>query len=531
MNRWLAAFLLLATLAALAFRLPSLDRRPMHNDEAVNAIVFQRLWEQGEYRYNPDEYHGPLLHYATLPFAWLGGEKDFDHLSERTLRWITVAAGLIVVLGVGLLHDALGARATAAAAALVACSPAMVFYSRYFIHEMLLVAASLLLLGGAWRYLRHPSPAWAATTGAALGLMYATKETFVLTLGALTLAAALTLLWNRRSPPVSSNASPAPSYPVTLTLTLPLPHLALALGVAATIGLLFFTSFGSHPRGALDSALTYLPWLKRAGGHSPHLHPWYFYLERLFWHQPPKSPLWTEAVIGALAVLGALTGCSRHHPCSANTGFARFLTVFTLGLTVLYSAIAYKTPWCLLNFLLPMILLAGLGAQALLRWPTHALTRLGAALLLAAGVAQLSYQAWRSSQGLTTHRANPYLYAQTVPNALELADRVKAIAHAAPQGSHTEIKVVAPESEYWPLPWYLRQLRTVWWLDQLHDPPFAPIMIVAAGLHAELDEKTGKRWLSVGYYELRPREFFELYVEFDLWKRYLETRPPPPEDP
>lgn len=519
MNRGLAlmVMLLMAVAGALALRLPGLDRRPMHNDEAVNAILFQRLWERGEYRYNPDEYHGPSLHYATLPFAWLSGEPDFDHLSERTLRLATVAAGLALVLLVGLLRDALGRTAAAAAAILLALSPAMVFYSRYFIHEMLLVAFTLLLLGAAWRYHQSRKPAWAALAGASLGLLHATKETFVITLAALGLAAFLTRLWQRLSDPGHQHPSPPWN----------LRHLALALGTAAAVSLLLFTSFLTHLRGPLDSFATYLPWLRRAGGHSPHLHPWYFYFERLFWHHPARSPLWTEGFVALLALVGLGAALAGRGLGTAPVGFARFLALFTAAITAAYCLIPYKTPWCLLNFLLPLILLAGLGAAALLRWAASPPRRALVALLLATGATHLGWQAWRASHDFASHRGNPYVYSPTVPNVLELTDRVNAIARVSPQGVQTEVRVIVPDSEYWPLPWYLRQLRNVWWLDRLPDPPYAPVVIAAARLQAALDEKSGKRYLSVGYYELRPGEFLELYVEFELWKQFVATLPRP----
>jgi len=38
--------------------------------------------------------------------------------------------------------------------------------------------------------------------------------------------------------------------------------------------------------GPLDALRTYQAWLHRAGGASPHIHPWSFYFERLaFFHQ------------------------------------------------------------------------------------------------------------------------------------------------------------------------------------------------------------------------------------------------------
>ena len=66
--------LLSALAVALALRLPRLDERPMHNDEAVNAIKFGQLWERGTYRYDPNEFHGPTLYYGTLPVVWLAPE-------------------------------------------------------------------------------------------------------------------------------------------------------------------------------------------------------------------------------------------------------------------------------------------------------------------------------------------------------------------------------------------------------------------------------------------------------------------------
>ena len=44
-------------------------------------------------------------------------------------------------------------------------------------------------------------------------------------------------------------------------------------------------------------------------------------------------------------------------------------------------------------------------------------------------------------------------------------------------------------------------------------------MIVSAQLHAALDEK--KTHLMIGYFQLRPQVFMELYVQLDLWKQWL----------
>src|SRR5439155_15095180 len=127
MNRWLGTgSLLLLVAVALGLRCPQLDRRPMHNDEAVNALKVQRLWEQGAYAYDPDEYHGPTLPYATLPFIRASGARDFSQLSEKTLRLVPVFFGVGLILLLPLLADGLGWAAVLVAGLLTAISPAMV---------------------------------------------------------------------------------------------------------------------------------------------------------------------------------------------------------------------------------------------------------------------------------------------------------------------------------------------------------------------------------------------------------------------
>jgi hypothetical protein len=70
----------------------------------------------------------------------------------------------------------------------------------------------------------------------------------------------------------------------------------------------------------------------------------------------------------------------------------------------------------------------------------------------------------------------------------------------------------------------LRNLKQIGWWDQVPADPFAPVLVVSAKLHAGLDEK--KTHVMVGYFQLRPQVFFELYVELKLWQAYLTKNPP-----
>jgi len=182
----LAVCIVAVAAAALAVRAPRLDLRPMHCDEAVQAVNCGKLFDAevradyGNWRYDPEEFHGPTLNWLTLPALWLKGTHSFAQSSEADYRIVPVVFGAGLVLLLLLVADGLGRPAAIIAAVLTAVSPAMVFYSRYYIHEMLLVFFTFATLGCAWRYVRSGSLGWALAAGASLGLMHATKETWVL---------------------------------------------------------------------------------------------------------------------------------------------------------------------------------------------------------------------------------------------------------------------------------------------------------------------------------------------------------------
>src|SRR5882724_6634249 len=514
MNRTFTVGLLLALGLAFALRFPRLDERPMHNDEAVNAVKFGDLLERGRYIYDPNEHHGPSLFYSTLAIAKLTGPVDFEHLTEKKLRLVTVLFGIGLVVLLPLIADGVGRNATVWAALFTAISPAMVFYSRYYIHEMLLIFFAFLAMASGWRYWRSRKVGWALLAGAAVGLMQATKETFVITLAAAALALGLNQFWNRL---LDASGLPVKAPRVKLN------HVAAGLAAWIAVAILFFSSFFTNANGPLDSIRTYAPWLGRAGGNSPHIHPWYFYLQRLLFFHISKGPIWSEALIIGLAVVGALASFARKGLGDANASFVRFLALYTFILTGAYAAIAYKTPWCLLSFWHGMVLLAGVGAMVLVRGARYQIARIGMGLLLLAATVQLGAQALQAAGPYAADQTNPYVYAQTSPKLLGLVERVEAIATADPQAQRVLIKVIAPEGDYWPLPWYLRRFKQVGWWDEMPADPYAPIIVVSSKFQAGLDDK--KTHLMVGYFQMRSEVFFELYVELDLWRAYLATTP------
>ena len=510
MTRSLTLLVILLAGAALVLRWPGLDRRPMHNDEGVNAVKFGELWEHKGYKYDPNEHHGPSLFYASLAFERLTGAPDLVHFTDGRLRVVPLLFGLALIPLLLLVADGIGRQAVAWAALFTAVSPAMVFYSTYFIHEMLLVCFTFLALGAAWRYWRTRKLGWMLLAGAGLGLMASTKETFVITLAAAAIAVLINQAWNRQL-----DASGPPGNAPVLNIW----HIVAGLATGGVVALLLFSSFFTNASGPIDAIRTYLPWAHRAAGQSPHVHPWYFYLHRLLFFQVGAGPLWTEALIFFLALIGAAAGFRRHKLAGANASFVRFLALYTFLLAAFYSLLAYKTPWCLLSFWHGAVLLAGVGAAVLVHSVSKRPARLVVIGLFLLGGAHLAWEAWRGQTTYAADPRNPYVYAQTSPDVMNLINQIEGLAQADPRDHQLVIKVIAPDQDYWPLPWYLRRFKSVGWWEHVPEDPFAPIMIVSAQLGAALDEK--KTHLMVGYFQLRPQVFMELYVQLDLWKQWL----------
>lgn len=507
--------ILAATIVALALRLPRLQQRPMHGDEAVHAIKFGELLEDGVYEYDPDEYHGPTLNYLTLIPARLTGAKNLVQVSELTLRIVPVFFGVCLVLLLLLVIDGLGTAAAVYAAILTAISAAMVFYSRYYIQEMLLVCFTFGAIVSGYRYTQSKNIAWALLTGAFLGLTYATKETCIIIFGSMFLAVVLTLVTGRQK---SSLANAVKAVKPS--------HLIAGLAAGIIVSALFFSSFLSNPGGILDSLRTYTTYFNRAGSSNLHIHPWYYYLKMLIYFRYGGGPIWTEGLIVFLAAVGFIAAMLRKGPASVNIQLLRFIAFYTLILTAVYSAIPYKTPWCVLGFLHGMILLAGFGAVVLVKLVPSVLPRLIIICLLFDASVHLTWQAYRCNYRYYADSRNPYVYAHPTTEVFTVVQRMEEMARALekmalenPDKARMHIQVICPGKDYWPLPWYLRRFEKgiIDWWDQVDvNTPSAPLIIASPEVEASLTNKL---------YNLTPLEDRQMYVFLFDKPYYMWLRP------
>ena len=517
---------LAALAAALYFRLTDLALRPMHHDEANQAVKFGKLLEKHEYVYDKNDHHGPALYYLTLPAAKTMGRQRFVDVDEALLRTVPALFGAAILLLLLLFGRGLATEARALAALLIAVSPAMTYYSRFYIQEICFVFFVLGFLGSLWRYVLRPDGGWYAVAGIFAGLMAATKETAVIVFvtGALGLAAVLVR---------EKIVAPKTDMPVQRRIFI--SHVVIMAVIAAAVAAASFSSFGANPGGVKD-AVSALKIYVEKGSVAPgfHAHPFFHYLETLA-GSISGGLVWTELFVLLLGLAGMIfvilprrrsESDNSVDPLPVDRSLGLFLVVYTVGTTLVYSFLKYKTPWNMLPFYLGWLILAGIGAIAIFRATKTILLRAVVILALAAGLGHLAWQSHLADFRYPADPRNPYVYAQTSPDFLKLVGRINDLAAVHREGTGLLIKVLAGPYEQWPLPWYLRKYKKVgyWIKAEAAGELAAADLIVAAAEQAEaVRKKLGNRYV-VEHYGLRPEVLLTLFIPPKIWEDFIKSR-------
>ncbi len=153
---------------------------------------------EGIYHYDPENYHGPTIYYFSAFIPWVlrfffgTAAQDKYGLNTITIRLVPALFGLATVWLVLILRRHIGSIGTLAAAALIAVSPGSVYLSRYFIHETLFVFFTLGLVVAALKYYDSGQPIYLVLAAISAALLFATKETAIISAGVLIIALAVT---------------------------------------------------------------------------------------------------------------------------------------------------------------------------------------------------------------------------------------------------------------------------------------------------------------------------------------------------
>jgi len=465
-QRKLTGFLfILIIFLALIIRLPNLGSRTMHGDEAVNAFKFSELLEKGSYVYDPQEYHGPALYYLTLPFSWLFRQHNLQELTATGLRLEPVALFLLLICSLWIVRRELGRHTILLAGTLMALSPAMIYYSRYYIHEMTFIAFLYHAVFWVFRYMQGKKFRHIILSGIFWGLCLSTKETWII--AAFSWFIAMVCVWfiqkKLQSTGSSSNSERFPARKAGLILLL---HWAVAVMVIMLVIIIFYSSFFTDWQGIRGMFSAYTYYFDRAVESSLHQNPWHFYIERLTYFQIEGGLIWSEGIIFFLSILSLII-FRRKSDKGVNKIFIGYLIIFTLSLLLVLSIIPYKTPWNLLAFWPGLIILAAASIQHILKMIRIFPVRVLFLSFLFISVAHLIWQSYQLNTRYSESPQNPYVYAHPTRDVVHLADKILKIAKAQAPESEFIIRISDPKNDYWPLPWYLRSLDRVSWTAEM----------------------------------------------------------------
>ena len=458
--------------------------RTFHPDEANQAFTTGRLLESGVYAYQPQDHHGPTLYYAAAVLQKAAGHNDTASLDGTLLRSTPlVFAVLGLLFGIAALKRLTRSFIPGFVfALLLGTAPFFAFFATDFIQEMLLACFLLMMFWAGVGYLnpgtKWKTGTWALFFGTATGLAFATKETCLISFAAAALAASPFLVKRLALEKVRARVR----------------DLVLAvLGFLITACILY-SDFGRDFHGVYNAFVAApLSYLGRAAGDATasaganwHVHPWWQYFHWLFSGQTVLANFFCFGLaFGTVAIPMARARRERRdNPAERAPRTHRaflFTTTYALLSLAFYSAIPYKTPWCALQILVPLLLASFLGCvnfceelrsialKKNTNIPPKAIRVLSYIPLLYLagpllyGNSSALAKMWRDPDST----ANPCNYAAASPEVKELASTVASAMHQALSTQHQApfIAVALPAADTWPFPWYNRpyERQTGYW--------------------------------------------------------------------
>ena len=247
---------ILSIILGFSLRIDDLGSRPMHTDEAIQAWRLGSMIEGEGFNYRPDDGHGPVLLFLSMPAVWIKSINNYQELNEVILRSVTAIVGTLLILVMLLFKRLISIQGIAISSALVALSPMHVYYSRYYIMETPMLLFLALFLFCSWKYFQQQKYYWMIGAGFACGVMHATKETFVISIASIVIAATIIFLIEELRKNKQARLSPK-----KLGLNFCFGLIIMIFSSAA-----LFTVFFNNIDAIKDSYTSYSNYLSRAEG-------------------------------------------------------------------------------------------------------------------------------------------------------------------------------------------------------------------------------------------------------------------------
>ena len=444
-GRVLFAFQACAIVAVAAYlRIYDIDVRPPHSDESVNFLFTETTTRDGFYPYSHENYHGPLFFYIITAIVNHFGD------SLLALRACSIACGVLLVVSVFAYANLLNRRFALLAGLFTALSPSLIFFSRYAIHEsLLLLGENLLALAALWWWQKKDPRAWYGIAFS-LFILISTKESFPIAI--VSIGIGLLALGNWRDHWQTLKQQTKPIF-LSYLLLVTLVCFVFSAGFRWIDGIV--EMFGAIPQ-----------WVGRGSTEYGHFKPFLYYLQNVIWRTEPQLLLAFAAAVVFAAARLLVSEIRQEKPTAPQIGEGEvpiYFAVWTVMATLIYGIIRYKTVWLVVNITFPAVLFMACVLAALTLHASKVLNAAGilsiVLVLFANWTMTLKYNFLTSP--IPPHAAltntypygpeNPFSYVHTAPGMLKLVDDVQEYWKRKPGA-----KVLIGLDGYFPLPYYFR---------------------------------------------------------------------------
>ena len=506
---WLSICWLAVLIIAVFLRFENLADRPFHFDEATGArITAQRMGPSADYQFNPVHNHGPTLSAAAAPICYLAGERSWNEMTKLSLRLVPALAGSLLVMCPILLRRRFGDIPVLAAAALLATSPLLVYYSRMFIHEMILTLCGLIVVVLLCAKPRYSQCLKWGLVGLFTGLMFATKESFAISVIAWAGAGGVLALLHHKEIRRLNRKQ--------LWLDYRMP-MAVGLIAAAFSSGLFYTDGLTNPKGAWEAVQTFFIYKTEPG----HDKAFAYYFEMLA--IPSKDTIWWfETPVLVFAVVAWLRTHLPNAERGTHTNIIRFLAYASVFHVLIYSMIAYKTPWLMCLPWAHVCLLAGLSLKGFSRWRRS--VQVVVVILLTCVLVQQTRLTRFATGRFANDTRNPYTYVPTSRDVERLQLWLRELSLNSASGQLEPIAVVG--SQYWPLPWYLRDFESIgYWLEVDSAIDQCPVVLAMPEVAEEVNGRLEETHFPLSR-TLRSQVPVVLFLRNDHWDNWMAPESP-----
>lgn len=501
-SNWIPLLLLALSLIVRCWLL---EMKPSHFDEGINGHFVMQMWKDGFYKYDPTNFHGPLYFYFLQMSELIFGRGLF------AFRFITVLFSVLAI-GFTIAHRRFFGNAAIWAAAVLAVSPACVFYARYAIHEWLFILLQIIFSYGFFLYREEKSRRAVAYMTVGLCGTFAVKETFFVFFGTVAIAVwvdhfaerfrsskpAITVSLSNKERKARAKEAKRKTAQIdeptnNLTASASDSFSILAIGILAVLAV--FSGFFVHTAGILDMFRAFMFWTKTGTAHSGHDKAFTYWLT-LMWRY--EWPVLIGLILTPFVYLLAKKVTDKN---------VRLMTLIAFGTWLAYSLIPYKTPWLILNPLWPLAFVFGFGfalvASLAERFKLSPIRFVYTVLgVFAIGVSVYSMRELVFFQFVNPKE--PYVYVQSTMQFKNAMDWIYARVKRAPEDLN--MKVLVLNRDTWPMPWTLSDFpQLTWGKPDDADLKNAGVILIDADGQKKLEERLN------GIYLVQPFQIRDAY--------------------